>query len=76
MQTCRHAASAIRQIRSIGRLLGCLSDRMQNMQFGKAQVRRLRDQVADHIGGYRVSQIRALTTFRDRVALMSSGHLH
>jgi hypothetical protein len=29
-----------------------------------------------HSGGYRVSQIRALTTFRDRVALMSSGHLH
>jgi hypothetical protein len=31
---------------------------------------------AAHIGGYRVFQIRALTTFRDRVALMSSGHLH
>jgi hypothetical protein len=38
----------------VGRLLGCLSDRMQNIQFGKAQVRRLRDQVADHSGGYRV----------------------
>jgi hypothetical protein len=35
---------------------------------------RMNDETA-RIGGYRVSEIRALTTLRNRVAWVSSGHL-
>lgn len=37
-----------------GRPLGCASDRTQNIQFGVVRVGRLRDQIPDQNGGYRI----------------------
>jgi len=46
------SARAHRQIQSVGRAVGCGSDRTQNIQFGAPRASRLGDQVAAPNGGY------------------------
>jgi hypothetical protein len=46
-----------------------------NAQFRTPQFKDAKRPAAEHSGGYRVSEIRARTTLRNRVAWVYSGHL-
>jgi hypothetical protein len=54
VQVSSKAMPAIRQIRTLAGQLGCVRDRMQNIQFSAARVARPGEQAAEHSGGSRV----------------------